>query len=88
MQLPDFYMELEWEFQSWVPFLSRFCPSESVRLHPRFPYGDSDWPLNVLILSCLGTKFGSLGDKLRADSSLVGYGSLRLLTSREALRSR
>jgi hypothetical protein len=31
-QIPNFYMELQWEFRSWVPLVSRFCPSDKYRI--------------------------------------------------------
>lgn len=32
-KLPDFYMELKWEFHSWVPLVSRLCPSDNYKIY-------------------------------------------------------
>ncbi|XP_075168776.1 ankyrin repeat domain-containing protein 13C [Haematobia irritans] len=32
-QIQDFYMELKWDFTSWVPLVSRMLPSDVCRIH-------------------------------------------------------
>ncbi|XP_051170827.1 ankyrin repeat domain-containing protein 13C isoform X1 [Leptopilina boulardi] len=32
-QMGDFYMELKWDFQSWVPLVSRTLPSDVCKIH-------------------------------------------------------
>lgn len=32
-QMQDFYMELKWDFTSWVPLVSRMLPSDVCRIH-------------------------------------------------------
>ncbi|XP_069615337.1 ankyrin repeat domain-containing protein 13A [Ranitomeya imitator] len=32
LEASDFYVEMKWEFTSWVPLFSRFCPSDICRI--------------------------------------------------------
>jgi len=33
--IKDFYVEINWDFESWIPFVSRFLPSDTCKLYKK-----------------------------------------------------
>ena len=34
-ELDDFYIEVKWDFESWIPFVSRFLPSDTCKIRKK-----------------------------------------------------
>eukprot|EP00484_Ammonia_sp_Unknown_P016543 CAMPEP_0197037438 /NCGR_PEP_ID=MMETSP1384-20130603/14653_1 /TAXON_ID=29189 /ORGANISM="Ammonia sp." /LENGTH=621 /DNA_ID=CAMNT_0042467747 /DNA_START=36 /DNA_END=1901 /DNA_ORIENTATION=+ len=42
----DFYVEIDWKFTSWIPFVSRFCPCDTFKIWKR----GSDFRLDMTLV--------------------------------------
>ena len=42
----DFYVEIDWKFTSWIPFVSRFCPCDTFKIWKR----GSDFRLDMTLI--------------------------------------
>eukprot|EP01084_Bolivina_argentea_P312685 541362_1 len=42
----DFYVEIDWKFNSWIPFVSRFCPCDTFKIWKR----GSDFRLDMSLV--------------------------------------
>ncbi|GAM23920.1 hypothetical protein SAMD00019534_070950 [Acytostelium subglobosum LB1] len=52
-EMPDFEMDLKWEFKSWVPIVSRFCPYDNYKIFKR----GSSFRINTTITGFEGITF-------------------------------
>lgn len=63
-QVPDFQLEMQWKFQSWIPFLTRLLPHDTVRLTKV----GSNVRMDSTLLGIEGLSW------LRSDVSMLLYG--------------
>lgn len=70
-RIPDFEMDLRWEFYSWVPIVKRFLPSDTCTLSKRgssirldttlVDFSDRSWQRGNITFIFNGAKSGSCG---------------------------
>ena len=63
--IPDFYVEIKWDFHSWIPLISRFLPSDTCKLYKR----NSDVRIDSTLLDFHDMRWQ------RGDLSFIFHGS-------------
>eukprot|EP01132_Coremiostelium_polycephalum_P007802 gene7802-9603_t len=88
--IPDFEMELKWEFKSWVPLVSRFCPFDCYKIYKR----GGSFRVDTTIVGFEGIRFqrGDLslifndGKLYAVDNIKQAYSELSLLSNKQNIQ--
>ena len=85
--IPDFQMELRWEFYSWVPLVKRFLPSDTCQLFKKgssirldttlVDFSDRSWQRGDITFLFVGAKKSSAKALTVLDNDLKVYQRVR-----------
>jgi ankyrin repeat domain-containing protein 13 len=69
--VPDVYVEVDWKFFSWIPFLSNFCPRDTCRIWKRGNWVRFD--MSLVGLEKYTFQYGEISFIFKIDSELIVF---------------
>ena len=69
--VPDVYVEVDWKFYSWIPFLSSFCPRDTCRIWKRGNLVRFD--MSLVGLENYSFQYGNVSFIFKIDPELVTF---------------